>query len=84
MVMVFPSGRILNVTPWLAPGSLPASDLPPRDPQALAETILEALDSPDKRARLQERARRRAERLFTASRTIESTVSIYRELLDAA
>ena len=29
MVMVFPSGRILNVTPWLAPGSLPASDLPP-------------------------------------------------------
>jgi len=56
--------------------------VPPRDPQALAEAILDALESPQKCALFRKRARRRAERLFTAKQMLESTLSVYRELLD--
>ena len=55
--------------------------VPPRDPQALAEAILEALASPEKCAVFQERARRRAEQLFTAGRMIDATLRVYRELI---
>jgi glycosyltransferase involved in cell wall biosynthesis len=57
---------------WLAP---------PRDPAALAETILHALASPDHSAAMCERARRRAERFFTADRMVEATLEVYGELL---
>jgi glycosyltransferase involved in cell wall biosynthesis len=56
--------------------------VPPRDPQALAEAILDALDSPEKRALFEQRARQRAEQQFTVDRMIESTLCVYRELLD--
>ena len=55
--------------------------VPPRDSRALARAILEALDSPQKRAQLGERGRRRAEHLFTADRMLESTLNVYRELV---
>ena len=58
--------------------------VPPGDAPALAEAIVDALESPQKRAVLQERAGERAERLFTARRMIESTLSVYREVLKAS
>ena len=58
---------------WLAP---------PRDPAALAATILRALSSADQSAVLRERAQLRAERLFTADRMVEATLAVYRELLE--
>jgi glycosyltransferase involved in cell wall biosynthesis len=57
--------------------------VPPRNARALARAIIEALESPQQRAQRAERARRRAERRFTAGRMVESTLSVYRELLDA-
>jgi len=56
--------------------------VPPCDSRALALAILESLDSPQKRARLGEQARRRAERLFTARHMVDATLAVYRELLD--
>jgi len=56
--------------------------VPPRDARALSRAILEALDSPHKRAALEARAQQRAERLFTARRMVEATLALYRELLD--
>jgi glycosyltransferase involved in cell wall biosynthesis len=57
---------------WLAP---------PRNPTALAETILRALASADQCAVMRERARLRAERFFTADRMVEATLAVYREVL---
>lgn len=56
--------------------------VPPRDPKALAAAILEALASPEERESRQARAQQRAEQLFTAKRMVESTLEVYRELLD--
>lgn len=58
-----------------------AWSVPPRDCDALARAILDALDSPEKRAEFQERARSRAEKLFTANRMVESTLEVYRQVL---
>ncbi len=60
---------------WLAP---------PRNPAALAETILHALRSADQCAEMRERARLRAERFFTADRMVEATLAVYREVLGEA
>ena len=60
---------------WLAP---------PRDPPALAEAIIRALSSPEQAAAMRERARLRAERLFTADRMVEATLAVYREVLEGA
>ncbi|MFH1923208.1 MAG: glycosyltransferase, partial [Planctomycetota bacterium] len=77
------AGGIPDLTGSDDPDSEPVAwTVPPRDPQALAEAILHALDSPDQCAMLQQQARRRAEQLFTATRMIEATLSVYRELLD--
>lgn len=57
---------------WLAP---------PRDPQALAQTILAALDSPQACEVMRKRACQRAERHFTADHMVEATLAIYRETL---
>ena len=56
--------------------------VPPRDPRALARAILQALDSPDQCAAMRECACRRAEQRFTADQMVESTLAVYRELLD--
>jgi len=57
--------------------------VPPRDARALVRAILEALDSPQKRAARAARARQRAERRFTAPDMVGATLALYRELLDA-
>ena len=59
-----------------------AWSVPPRDPQALGAAILAALASPEQGALLADRARRRAERLFTADRMVRATLDVYRELLE--
>ena len=56
--------------------------VPPRNPQALAETILRALASPEVCATMQQQARRRAESLFTADHMVETTLNVYREVLE--
>ena len=58
---------------WLAP---------PRDSSALAETILQALGSPEGCKAMQERAYRRAVERFTADRMVESTLAVYREKVE--
>jgi len=55
--------------------------VPPRDARALAGAILAALDSPRERQDGPDRARQRAEQLFTADRMVEATLQVYRELL---
>jgi glycosyltransferase involved in cell wall biosynthesis len=57
--------------------------VPPRDPPALARSILSALASPDASAAMRERARRRAEEHFTADCMVEATLSVFREGLAA-
>jgi glycosyltransferase involved in cell wall biosynthesis len=54
--------------------------VPPRDGTALGAAILEALDSPDQRTLRADRARRRAERLFTADRMVDAMLEVYREM----
>lgn len=53
--------------------------VPPRDPETLASAILRALSSPDECAAMQERARHRAEQLFTADCMVEATLDVYHE-----
>lgn len=57
--------------------------VPPRDPGALAAAILDALDSPECRGELAERARRRAEAMFTAEHMLQATLAVYRELVES-
>ncbi len=54
--------------------------VPPRDPQALAAAICRALGSPEESARMQKRARRRAEERFTADCMVDGTLAVYREV----
>ncbi len=82
-VVTTTAGGIPDLTESDDPHADPiAWTVPPRDPQALAEAILDALESPEKRALYQHRARHRAEQQFTADQMIESTLCVYRELLD--
>lgn len=55
--------------------------VPPSDSQALAAAILEALDSPRDRSQRGSCGQRRALAHFTASRMVEKTLEVYRELL---
>ncbi len=71
-----------------SPASLPKRDgicawtVPPCDPPALAEAILRALASPQASAAMLDRARRRAEAMFTADRMVEATLAVYRGMRD--
>ena len=56
--------------------------VPPSNPRALTEAILAALDSPRERLEWPDRARRRAEQLFTAERMVEATLQVYLEVLE--
>lgn len=76
------AGGIPDVTGKDEPGQGPVAwTVPPRDPQALARAMIGALQSPGRCAELGERARRRAESLFTADRMVERTLAVYREVL---
>ncbi len=55
--------------------------VPPRNPEALAAAILEALRSPDKCALLRTCAEQRAEEQYTAAHMVEATLEVYREVL---
>ena len=54
--------------------------VPPRDPDALATTLVEALESPERRAAWGAAGCRRFEERFTADRMVETTLAVYREL----
>ncbi len=56
--------------------------VPPRNGPALAEAILQAVASPDRCAAMQERARQRALRRFTADCMVEATLAVYREAIN--
>lgn len=59
-----------------------AWSVPPRNPLALAEAIVDALDSPRQRALFAERAQRRAESMFTADHMVQASLDVYREVLN--
>ncbi len=55
--------------------------VPPRDPAALSDAILQALASPERCAAMQERAYRRASHRFTADCMVEATLAVYHEMV---
>jgi len=55
--------------------------VPPRDPPALARTIIGALDSPEQSAILRRRALERAEQRFTADCMVDATLAVFRKYL---
>jgi glycosyltransferase involved in cell wall biosynthesis len=61
-----------------------AALVPPGDAGALAATIGDLLDDPDRRARIAEAGRQRAVERYSWKVTAEQTVALYRELLDRA
>ncbi len=76
------AGGIPDVTGSSESASEPTAwTVPACDSGALAAAILQALQSPDQCATLAQRARRRAEQLFTAACMVEATLEVYREVL---
>jgi len=72
------AGGIPDVTGSSEPDGEPTAwTVPPRDPQALAAAIVQALQSPEEVAVRCRRARRRAEERFTAARMVEETLAVY-------
>jgi glycosyltransferase involved in cell wall biosynthesis len=55
--------------------------VPPRNPPALAQAILEVLRDPERRKKMGIAGRQRVEKLFTWERVAERTVEVYKELL---
>jgi glycosyltransferase involved in cell wall biosynthesis len=53
---------------------------PPRDPDALAAALLQALEDPARRAAWGRAGRQRFEERFTADRMVDSTLGVYAEL----
>ena len=58
--------------------------VPPREPRALADAILELVDDPARRAAMGVEGRRRAETEFTAERINAETLLVYEQALEAA
>jgi glycosyltransferase involved in cell wall biosynthesis len=54
--------------------------VPPRDPDALAIALVEALESPERRAAWGLAGRKRFEERFTADRLVEASLAVYQEL----
>ena len=54
--------------------------VPPRDPDALAAALVDALDGPERRAAWGRAGRQRFEERFTADRMVDSTLAVYGEL----
>jgi glycosyltransferase involved in cell wall biosynthesis len=55
--------------------------VPPRNPQALADALVETLSSPELRASMGRAGRRRFEERFTAGRMVDETLRVYEEVL---
>ena len=58
--------------------------VPPDDPEALAESILELASDPAARAAMAQQARTRAKRHFDYDRMINETRSVYEHVIDQA
>jgi len=56
--------------------------VPPRNSAALTAAIIEALDSPEQRTVRADRARQRAEQLFTPDHMVDAFLSVYREVIE--
>jgi glycosyltransferase involved in cell wall biosynthesis len=54
--------------------------VPPRDPDALAAGLVEALEDPARRAAWGRAGRQRFQQRFTADRMVEATLAVYAEL----
>ena len=54
--------------------------VPPRDPDALAAGLVEALEDPARRAAWSRAGRQRFQQCFTADRMVEATLAVYAEL----
>ena len=54
--------------------------VPPRDPETLADALVEALENPARRDAWGRAGRRRFEERFTADRMVEATLAVYQEL----
>jgi L-malate glycosyltransferase len=54
--------------------------VPPRDPEALAAALVDALEHPEHRRAWGRAGRRRFEERFTADRMVEATLAVYGEL----
>ena len=75
-------GGVADLTGSDEPQSEPVAWVVPlRDSTALSTAILETLGSPEERVLRADRARRRAERLFTPERMVEATLAVYREVV---
>jgi glycosyltransferase involved in cell wall biosynthesis len=61
-----------------------AALVPPADAGALAQTITELLDDPERRARIGEAGRKRVVERYSWRATAEKTVEQYREVIEAA
>lgn len=55
--------------------------VPPRNPQALAQAILEVLRDPERKGKMGMAGRQRVEKLFTWERVAERTAEVYKEFL---
>ena len=77
------AGGIPDLVGCDEPGAEPVAwTAPPRDSMKLAEAILRALASSDECAAMRQRARLRAEQLFTANHMVEATLAVYREAVE--
>jgi len=68
------------VTDWVVEDGVNGLLVPPNDERALEEALARLIGSRELRARLGRAARSRAEH-FSAERTAERTLSVYRELI---
>ena len=74
-------GTRVNSIPYLIADGLNGIVVPPAEPQAMAQAILELLRDGDKREEFGREARRRAEEEFSLGRLAESTEELYYDLL---
>ena len=57
--------------------------VPPNDPQALADAIANLLDNPSLREELGRRGRAAVEKLYSADRMAEATLTVYERFVHA-
>jgi glycosyltransferase involved in cell wall biosynthesis len=68
-------------SPELVENGVSGLVVPPGDAAALTEAMLRLYHDPDLRRRIGQAARRRIETHFNSARTVEQTLTLYRELL---
>jgi len=71
-------------TPEVVQDGITGRLVPPADPPALSEAMLELLRNPSQAHRMGEAARQNALARFDLSRQVEATAKVYREVLESA